>query len=113
MESSEMNGAAAPEVDFEGIDPRFHAVVREHGRALWVLVFNANMANEALKIVQQQAHKHASGSLQRAAAVLGQVLLEQGNAYCQSAGFTQEQINACGQAIMLAAQESGRIQLLN
>lgn len=112
MENEMLNGQEAP-VDLEGIDPRFHGVVRTHGRALWVLVFNANMANEALKVVQAQAHKHSSGSLQRAAAVLGHVLLEQGNAYCQSAGWSQEQIDACSRAIMLAAQESGRIQLLN
>ncbi len=99
------------ELDLTGIDPRFHQVVREHGRALWVLVFNANMAREALGVVAAVAQKHASKGLAHAGGVLGQVLAEQGNAYCQVAGWTQEAIDACAKDTLAAMQEA-RVQLL-
>lgn len=100
------------EVDVEGIDPRFHEVVRTHGRALWVLVFNANMAQEALKVVLGQAEKHQSRALAQAVAVLTAVLNEQGTAYIEAKGWTKEEIEACGQGILLAVEEQ-RIQLIH
>lgn len=99
--------------DVSGIDPRFHAVVQQHGRALWVLVFNANMVREAMGHLQRLAEKHQSRGGLHALGVISAAFGEQGSQYAKVAGWTQEQVDACARDTMLAAQDQPRIQLLN
>lgn len=97
--------------DLSGIDPRFHLVVEKHGRALWVLVFNANMVREALGHLQRLAEKHQSKGGLHALGVISAAFGEQGGQYAKEMGWTQEMVDECNRDIVLAAQDQ-RIQLL-
>lgn len=106
-----VNGAAKPAEDLNGIDPRFHEVVNTHTRALWVLVFNANMVREALGHLKLLAEKHQSRGGLHALGVISAAFAEQGSQYAKQMEWSQEAIDACARDIMLACQDQ-RIQLL-
>lgn len=103
--------------ELEGVPEEMHEVVRTHGRALWVLVWNSNMAREALGEVGRMAEKHRSGTLQTAVRVLGDVWADCSASYAKAAGWEQEAVDACARDILLAMQRApagkGGIILLN
>lgn len=92
------------EVDCSGLPEEMHEVVRKHGRALYVLVFNSNMAREALGLVMQQAQKHSSRGLANAAQVIGQVWADCSGSYAVKMGWGQKEIDACAADILAVIQ---------
>lgn len=101
------------EEDLSGIPEKFVPVARKHGRALWALVFNSNIAQSALQQVAAQATKHQSRALAMAGVALGNVLRDMSSAYAGRCGWTQEQVDECARDCMLAMQEQPSIMLLN
>lgn len=114
------------EQGFEGLDECFWSVVREHGREMFLLVFNANVAGEATQHLAAIAGRFAQGSasgrqnaaeISHAVAVIASAFNVLSNGLCAKHGWTAEQLAACQSAIEQAwagkvrAEEGPRIVL--
>lgn len=101
-------------IDLEGVPAEFHQCVREHGRALWALVFNAQLAQGALGEVARMAGKHQARNLGQAGVALSRILADLTGEYSKAKGWGQEDVTACAEAVRrVLAQPDRRIQLLD
>lgn len=109
-----MEDLKVEEPDLSGVPEEFHQCVREHGRALWVLVFNAQLAQGALGEVARMAGKHQARHLGQAGVALSRILADLTAEYAKAKGWGQADVTACVEAVRLVlAPPDRRIQLLN
>jgi len=89
----------------EGIPAEFHSVVEKFGRDIFSLVFNAQVAGQAVEVVAAQAEKHASRGLAHAAGVIASAFNEMSNQLCRVNGWTGEMLGEVERDIQLAWKE--------
>lgn len=92
-------------VDLEGIPAEFHGVVEKYGRDVFCLIFNAQLAGQALDVTVAVAEKHASRGLAHAAGVMAEAFNEMSNQLCKKNGWSGEYLGEVESAIKLAWKE--------
>lgn len=86
----------------EELRKEFAEVIAEQGEGLFLLVWNAGMAGEAIAVLTQAAQKHSSRHSLQAVVVVAQAFNEIAEALRSQGGWTREQLEACDAAIKRA-----------
>ena len=78
---------------------------------MFALVYNSNVAGQAVAIIAQQAEKHSSRGLAHAAGVIAQAFNSVSNRLVMLKGWTPEELGECDRAIQVAFRT--KIQLVS
>lgn len=84
------------------VPKEFHSVVQAHGREMWALVMNVQMAGIAVERLAAFADKHKSQHAAHAVGVLANAFNQLSNAYVAKMGWTQEMLVQCDRDLQMA-----------
>lgn len=83
----------------EQLKQDFAATIEEHGEALFCLVWDSSMAQEALGVLVTLAQKHRSAGGMRAVEVVATSFNSLAEEIRAKGGWTEEQLRACDASI--------------